>query len=108
MKTLLAGVLALATMSPAPAKQTFAGIVTDEMCAMTGHAAMQMGPTDAECVTACVNLHGTSYVLLAGKNIYALSNQKALEPFAAVKVMVVGTLNAKTKTIEVESITAQK
>ena len=108
MKTLLAGVLALAAMSPAPAKQTFAGIIVDEMCAMTGHAAMQMGPTDAECTIACVNLHGTSYVLLAGKNIYVLSDQKTPERFAAVKVKVVGTLNAKTRTIDVESITAQK
>ena len=41
---LLAGALA------APAKQTFTGVITDHMCAETGHAAMRMGPTDAECV----------------------------------------------------------
>ena len=49
------------------------------MCAGTGHAAMRMGPTDAECTIACVQSHGASYVLLARKMIYNLSNQQLPE-----------------------------
>ena len=88
----------------APAKQTFTGVIIDHMCAETGHAAMRMGPTDAECTVACVQSHGAQYVLLAGKTIYNLSNQDLPEKFAGAKVRVTGTLDAKTETIQVESI----
>jgi hypothetical protein len=37
-----------------------------------------------------------------------LSDQRTPEKFAAKKVIVTGTLDAKTKTIQVESITAAK
>jgi len=77
----------------APGKQTFAGVITDHMCAETGHAAMRMGPTDAECTIACVQSHGASYVLLAGKTVYTLSNQQLPEKFAGAKVAVTGTLD---------------
>jgi hypothetical protein len=65
-----------------------------------------MGPTDAECTTACVVAHGAAYVLEDGKNVYTLSDQKTPEKFAAQKVRVIGTLDAKTRTIQVDSITA--
>ncbi len=67
---------------------------------------MRMGPTDADCTTACVLAHGATYVLADGKNVYALSDQKTPEKFAARKVKVVGKLDPKTRTIQVESITA--
>jgi hypothetical protein len=98
----------VAALSAAPAKQTFTGIITDNMCAKTGHAQMRMGPTDAECTIACVGVHGATYVLYDGKNVYTLSDQRTPEKFAAQKVRVVGTLDAKTRTIQVESITAAK
>jgi len=66
-------------------------------------------PTDgaaADCTTACVMAHGATYVLYDGKDVYALSDQKTPEPFAGKKVNVTGTLDAATKTIQVESITA--
>lgn len=69
---------------------------------------MRMGPTDAECTKACVDVHGASYVLYDGKQAYTLSDQKAPEKFAGKKVTVSGTLNAKTKTIQVDSIVAAK
>jgi hypothetical protein len=50
--------------------------------------------------------HGATYVLADGKNVYALSDQKTPEKFAARKVKVVGKLEPKTRTIQVESITA--
>jgi len=67
-----------------------------------------MGPTDAECTVACVGAHGATYVLFDGKDVYTLSDQRTPEKFAAQKVKVTGTLDAKTRTIQVESITAAK
>jgi hypothetical protein len=98
--------LTAAALSAAPAAQTFTGIITDDMCAAAAHAHMRMGPTDADCTRACVAAHGASYVLYDGKNAYVLSDQKAPEAFAARRVRVVGTLDASTKTIQVDSITA--
>jgi hypothetical protein len=101
-------ILAVAALSAAPAKQKFTGTITDDMCPKADHSQMQMGPTDAECAKACVNAHGASYVLYDGKGAYTLSDQSTAEKFAAKKVNVVGTLDAKTKTIKVDSITATK
>ena len=106
MKHLTLSLLAVAMLSAAPARQTFTGTVTDDICANAGHSQMQMGPTDAECAVACIGLHGARYVLYDGKNVYTLSDQQTPEKFAAQNVKVIGTLNAKTNTIEVESITA--
>jgi hypothetical protein len=108
MKPLLLSLLAMATLIAAPGKQTFSGVVTDSMCANGDHSQMRMGPTDAECTKACVDVHGASYVLYDGKETYTLSDQKTPEKFAGKKVTVTGSLNAKTKTIQVDSIVAAK
>jgi hypothetical protein len=105
MTRAFAVLLALVALSAAPPAQTFTGVITDDMCALAGHASMRMGPTDADCVCACVASHGASYVLLDGKNVYVLSDQKTPDRWAGQKVKVVGTLDARTKTIKVESIT---
>jgi hypothetical protein len=101
---LLASVGLFAAAGP----QTFTGTITDDMCAKAGHSQMRMGPTDAECTLACVDVHGASYVLYDGKDVYMLSDQRMPEKFAGQKVKVTGTLDAKTKTIQVSSITATK
>ena len=120
MKTLLiVSVLGVAAMPSASAlelrrdnsaqsTQTFAGVITDDMCAKEGHASMRMGPTDAECTIACVAAHGAEYVLVDGTNVYSLSDQKRPEKFAGQRVRIAGTLDAKTKTIQVKSISAAK
>ena len=108
MKALLAGLLALASLSAAQRQQTFTGTISDDMCALSGHAAMRMGPTDAECTHACVMVHGSSYVLSVGSTVYNLSDQQTPQKFAAQKVRVVGTLDEKTRTITVRSIAAEK
>jgi hypothetical protein len=108
LQRLLLIVLAGAALSAAPAKQTFRGVVTDDMCAREGHAHMRMGPTDAECTTACVAVHGASYVLYDGTHVYTLSDQTTPERYAAQRVAVVGTLDSKTNTIQVKSIAAAK
>ena len=96
--------LATASLSAGPGAQTFNGTISESTCAEAGHAAMRMGPTDAECTVACVAEHDTAYVLVDGKTVYALSDQKTPEKFAAQAVKVVGTLDARTKTIKVNSI----
>jgi len=108
MKHSISSLLVVAALSAAQGKQTFTGTITDNMCAKAGHAQMRMGPTDAECTTACVSVHGATYVLYDGKEVYALSDQRTPEKLAGKKVRVTGTLDAKTKTIQVDSISAAK
>jgi len=108
MKSILAILLAGTALSAAPPAQTFTGVITDDMCALAGHASMRMGPTDADCVRACVASHGASYVLLDGKNVYVLSDQKLPDQWAGQKVKVAGTLDARTRTIRVNSIAAAR
>ena len=106
MMRLGAIVLAVAGLSAGQGRQTFTGVITDSECPAANHSQMRMGPTDAECVTACIADHGASYLLYDGKRAYALSDQKTPERFAARKVTITGVLDAKRKTIQVDSITA--
>jgi hypothetical protein len=100
--------LGAAMLSAAPATQTFSGVVTDDNCVNGDHSHMKMGETDAECTIACIEAHGATYVLFDGKNAYTLSDQKTPQKFAGQKVTVVGTLDTKSKTIQVSSISAAK
>ena len=105
MKKIAIGIVAAALTLAAPG--TFTGLITDSECAKGDHKAMNMGP-DAKCVTECVKGMGAKYVLYDGKEAYTLSDQKSAEKFAAKKVTVKGTLDAATKTIQVDSIKAAK
>jgi hypothetical protein len=107
MRTLLLSVLIGASVT-AVAPATFTGTIIDAECVREGHAAMRMGPTDAECAKACVLSHDSAFVLDTGATFYRLSDQKAAERLAAQAVVVVGMLDEKTRTIQVESITAAK
>ena len=106
MTRLLVFGLAMTALSATQAKQTFVGTITDDMCARGGHRQMRMGPTDADCTVACVMAHDAKYVLYDGKEVYILSDQQTPEKHAGRKVRVVGALDAKTRTITVESIAA--
>ena len=108
MKPLILSLLATATLIAAPGSRTFTGVITDSMCAGADHSIMRMGSTAAECTIACVMAHDASYMLYDDKSAYTLSDQQTPEKFAGKKVTVKGTLDAKTKTIHVESITAAK
>src|ERR1700686_4872139 len=103
MKHLILSLLAVAAVHAAPGKQTFTGIITDNMCAEAGHSQMRMGPTDAECTTACISAHGATYVLYDGKDVYTLSDQQTPEKFAAKKVRVMGTRDARPGTTKAAS-----
>lgn len=107
MRKVILGLIIVA-LAVAQDKRTFTGVVTDSECAKGDHSSMRMGPTDAECVIACVGVHGASYVLFDGKDVYTLSDQKGPEKFAAKRVVVAGSLDAKTKIIRVDSIVAAK
>jgi hypothetical protein len=107
-RNLVVSLLAVAGLSAAQGPQTFTGTITDSMCANANHAQMRMGPTDADCVKACIASHGAQYVLFDGKDVYTLSDQRTPEKFAAQRVTVVGMLDAKTKTIRVESMAPAK
>ena len=100
--------LLVASFVAGQAKQKFTGTITDAMCPTGDHSSMRMGPTDAECTMACVRSHGAAFVLFDGKSAYNLSDQKSPEQFAGKKVTVMGTLNAKTMTIQMDSIAAAK
>ena len=106
MKALVLSVFVLAAVVPAQNTQKFTGSVTDSMCPAGDHSRMRMGSTNAECTIACNDAHGALYVLYDGRETYTLSDQKTPEKFAGKKVTVVGTLDGKTRTIQVTSITA--
>ena len=108
MKAIVCSLALVAAIGAAQGKRTFTGVITDSMCSRTDHAQMHMGPTDAECTKACVKEHDASYMLFDGKEAYTLSDQNTPEKFAGQKVTVTGTLDVKTKTIKVDSITLAK
>jgi hypothetical protein len=108
MKHLIFNLLVVGALAAAPAKQTFTGIITDDNCPKADHSIMRMGPTDAECAMACIDAHGAQYGLYDGTDFYTLSDQRTPEKFIGKKVKVIGTLDAKTKTIQSDSITVEK
>jgi hypothetical protein len=108
MKYLALSFLFVSALAASPAKQTFTGIITDDNCPIADHSRMRMGPTDVECATACAAEHGAQYGLYDGSVFYTLSDQRTAEKLLAKKVRVTGTLDAKTKTIQVDSIILEK
>jgi hypothetical protein len=107
---LLAGV-ALATGGSV--KSEFRGEISDSQCAMNVHSLSRshkemttkktIGRDRASCARACVG-RGGEWVLRSGNEIYRLKNQIGIEEFAGQNVKVIGTLDAKTNTIDNASI----
>jgi len=108
MKYLLTCLLVSAAMFATQSRQTFSGTITDDGCSTADHSRMRMGSTDTACAIACAEVHGGQFVLFDGKEIYQLSDQDKSKEFAGKKVTVVGTLDSKTKTIQVNSMAAAK
>ena len=103
MKRQIAILLAAASLLLAAGPQTFTGVITDDLCGKANHKDMNISP-DAKCVAACVKGMGGKYVLYDGKETYILSDQRTPAKFPAKKVTVTGTLDEKTKTIQVTKI----
>jgi len=93
----LAGVL-FAAGEPA---KTFTGVITDTLCGRS-HGMMKAA-SDEACVKICVKGSG-EYALFDGKDILKLSDQKLPAKFAAQRVKVTGTYDAKAGRIKVISI----
>ncbi|HEV3330489.1 MAG TPA: hypothetical protein VG096_05880 [Bryobacteraceae bacterium] len=96
--------LALAVAAAARAAETYTGVITDTMCGAKAHTMMK-GHTDPECVRMCVK-GPYVYALQDGTVVRKLSDQKTSAKFAAQKVKVAGTYDAKSNTIKVDSIEA--
>jgi len=108
MRYLTLILFALATLLAAQGRQMFTGTITDDECSRADHSRMRMGPTDPECVLACISAHGAGYVLYDGRDAYSLSDQEKPKEFAGKRVTITGTLDARTKTIQVDSIVAAR
>ncbi len=102
-KTIIMLMLAASAMFAAEKAQMFMGVVTDNMC-RDNHKPMGVTP-DGKCVRDCVHANA-KYALYDGKHTYVLSDQQTPEKFAGEKVMVMGVLDAKAETIQVQSIKA--
>lgn len=110
----LAALMMMGTISFASSRavtHTFRGQIMDSACAKMGNhdAGYKMTNTNTpkDCTLACVKA-GSKFVLYNSitKRTYELDNQQKPEEFAGQNVRVVGTYNAKTKTIHVEKIEA--
>jgi hypothetical protein len=84
--------------------ETFRGEIIDSICAGATRHAPKLKPreTSASCTVACVK-KGAKYVLFNPENgtIYQLDDQATPKDFAAQNVVVIGTLDRLTGTIQV-------
>ena len=102
----LLGAVALGTGGSV--KSAFIGEISDSQCAMNVHSLSRshremtskktMGTDRASGARSCVGLGG-EWVLRSGDKIYRLKSQIGIEEFAGQNVKVIGTLDAKTNTI---------
>jgi ElaB/YqjD/DUF883 family membrane-anchored ribosome-binding protein len=93
---------------------TFKGEIADTQCALNVHSLSQshkemieMKPevkNNAECARYCVRERGGRFVLQTKDKVYKLDAQATAEPWAGLKVKIVGTLDPKTDVISVRSI----
>ncbi len=111
--------LAIACLGPqvrSGDEQTFRGEIADTQCALNVHSLSQshkemiaMEPsvkTNADCARFCVKQRGGKFILQVKDKVYRLDKQELAEPHAGLAVKIVGTLDPKTNTISIHSITA--
>jgi len=95
-------------------EKIFEGEVADSQCATNVHSLTQShkemiamgsaGKTSPDCARYCVKSRGGRYVLQIRHDVYKLDNQDLAEKSAGLRVKVTGTLDPKTRTIQVRSI----
>jgi hypothetical protein len=113
----LSAILSMAMFSfAAQTRQTFAGEIMDSPCAsQASHATMLRDhgmagkENDPEakkmCTLDCVKAGGKLVLYQAGnKTVYQLDDPKKAEPFAGQRVSISGTLDAKSSTIRIQTI----
>lgn len=111
----LIAVVTISSLARPATEKTFHGEIADTQCALNVHSlsqshkemiAMEPGvKTNAECARFCVKNRGGRFVLQFKEKVYRLDKPDHAEPFAGQQVKIVGTLDAKTNTITVRSIT---
>jgi hypothetical protein len=109
---ILAFVLALPVLAaaapPEPRLQVFSGMISDSECGLD-HSIMRrrhhLG-SDRACTRACVERFGQEYVLAdhVSGEVYQLDDQKAVRPYPARLVRILGTLDPASGTIHVRRI----
>jgi hypothetical protein len=112
---MLACAIAISQRRIAADEKTFRGEIADTQCALNVHSLskshkemMGMKPdlkTDADCARFCVKERGGKFVLQSKEKVYRLDKPDEAELFAGQQVKIVGTLDAKTNTITVLSVT---
>src|SRR5690242_19894991 len=111
------GICLLAMTMSYAAAETFEGEISDSQCAFNVHSLTRShqemlktkshGTTSADCTRYCVRHLGGRFALSVNKDAYRLSgDNEMIEPFAAQKVKLYGTLDKKTNTIQVQRIEA--
>jgi hypothetical protein len=112
---MLAGTIAISQRPIAADEKTFRGEIADTQCALNVHSLSKshkemigMKPdlkTDADCARFCVKERGGKFVLQSKEKVYRLDKPDEAESFAGQQVKIVGTLDPKTNTITVLSVT---
>ena len=94
-------------VAPAPTV-SLVGVIMDSKCAITGsHLPImkQVGAKDSrDCTLKCARDGSFELYDPDTKDVYQLDDQQKPEPFAGVKVRVSGVYEAKSQTIEVDTI----
>jgi hypothetical protein len=102
------GILVAIIVSLAPLATANEGLmeatITDSLCA-ANHKSIRLS-CDATGVRSRIRA-GAKYVLWDGRYAYVLSDQKAADQWAAMKVKVLATLDAKTRQVRIISIVAR-
>ena len=99
-------ILLAASLYAAEKSKSYTGVITEDMCG-ANHKVMGVSP-DSKCIEDCVKDMKAKYALASGDKVYVLSDQKTPEKFAGKKVKIEGTLDEKSKTLQVKSIAAAK
>ena len=97
---------------------TVSGAISDSQCAFNVHSysrshewmekKVEGAKDDKSCTLRCVKEMGGKFVLVTKKDVYHLKNQTLPEKFAGAKVKVTGTLDAKTRTLDIIRIEEDK
>lgn len=112
---LLALLLGAPRFTFAGGDEVFRGEIADSQCALNVHSLTQshkemlqertIGATNADCVWYCVKQRGGRFVLQNKDKVYKLDLQDIGKEYGGRKVKIIGTLESKTNTIHVKSLT---
>lgn len=106
---LLAILMALAgAAEPAPRPSIFVGFISDSECGLS-HQIMKRDhhlTSDLTCTRDCVDKFHQEFVLAdhASGEVYQIDDQKAVRPYAASLVRILGVLDPASGTIRVRKV----